>query len=166
MRSSLIRSLRGPRIMTGRVYCIVSCWTASYDSTFSSLPAISSISILAFLAAAGLVVESFCYPRLECLHSFKQLGETNVSLSMRRGNKKKLFRKKTTRLYSNERELRTVDLETRFSISRKISFRNGRMYVYVFLHTDCGIARLKVARKRELLCCCPPRTRNDPCFST
>ena len=34
--------------MTGRVYCMVSCWTASYDSTFSSLPAISAISILVF----------------------------------------------------------------------------------------------------------------------
>lgn len=40
MRSSLMRSLSGPRTMTGRVYCIVSCCTASYESTFSSLPVI------------------------------------------------------------------------------------------------------------------------------
>jgi len=40
MRSSLMRSLSGPRTITGRVYCIVNCCTASYESTFSSLPAI------------------------------------------------------------------------------------------------------------------------------
>lgn len=40
MRSSLMRSLSGPRTITGRVYCIVSCCTASYDNTFSSLPVI------------------------------------------------------------------------------------------------------------------------------
>ena len=49
--------------MTGRVYCMVSCWTASYDSTFSSLPAIASIKVHScFPATAGvLAVESFCY---------------------------------------------------------------------------------------------------------
>lgn len=40
MRSSLMRSLSGPRTITGRVYCIVNCCTASYESTFSSLPVI------------------------------------------------------------------------------------------------------------------------------
>lgn len=63
--------------MTGRVYCMVSCCTASYDSTFSSLPVISSIKYTRISVTTGFVVKSFCYPRLDCLHSFKQLRETN-----------------------------------------------------------------------------------------
>lgn len=137
MRSSLIRSLRGPRIMTGRVYCIVSCWTASYDSTFSSLPAISSISILAFLAAAGLVVESFCYPRLECLHSFKQLGETNVSLSMRHGNKKKSYfgKKQLGSIRTRENHARSI-LKHVFRFRGKFHSETGVcMYTCFYIQT-------------------------------
>lgn len=74
--------------MTGRVYCMVSCWTASYDSTFSSLPAISGISILVFPRTFCEHCESFCYPRVrKCffffLHSFKQLRDIQtLSLSI------------------------------------------------------------------------------------
>lgn len=36
IRSSLIRSFSGPRMMTGRVYSTCKRWTVSYDSTASS----------------------------------------------------------------------------------------------------------------------------------
>lgn len=36
IRSSLIRSLSGPRMMTGRVYSTCKRWTVSYDNTASS----------------------------------------------------------------------------------------------------------------------------------
>lgn len=39
MRSSLTLSFRGPRMMTGLVYWICNCCTASYDNTVSSPPA-------------------------------------------------------------------------------------------------------------------------------
>lgn len=39
MRSSLTLSFSGPRMMTGLVYCICNCCTASYDNTVSSPPA-------------------------------------------------------------------------------------------------------------------------------
>ncbi|KYQ46456.1 hypothetical protein ALC60_14552 [Trachymyrmex zeteki] len=59
MRSSLIRSLSGPRTITGRVYCIVNCCTASYESTFSSLPAIpdDETSANAFKCGRRLVTQ-------------------------------------------------------------------------------------------------------------
>lgn len=83
-----MRSLRGPRIMTGRVYCIVSCWTASYDSTFSSLPAIASKRVHScFPASAGFWGRKLLlYPRLECFFALLQTARcwgTKVSLSMR-----------------------------------------------------------------------------------
>lgn len=63
--------------MTGRVYCMVSCWTASYDSTFSSLPAISAISILVFPRTFCEHCESFCYPRVrKCFFFFFALFQT------------------------------------------------------------------------------------------